>query len=163
MEAELEEDRRHRLTNLVTLKGLSPDDYFSMREYISYESDRTSSHSYFWTKEQELIYFEFYTKLSKFKVCPQKALDLNKLKVDYFKEADKVVTVMGLHQLMTIKCNYNIELVQQFFATLVLGQEPNIPMTWMTKSRRCHSDFVHFAQLLGYPFRGKALDRKSVV
>ena len=47
METELEEDRRHRLTNLITLKGLSPDDYFSMREYISYDSKRTASHSYF--------------------------------------------------------------------------------------------------------------------
>ena len=56
-----------------------------MREYISYDSERTASHSYFWTKEQELIYYEFYTKLSKFKVCPQKALDLDKLKDDYFK------------------------------------------------------------------------------
>ena len=55
---------------------------------------------------------------------------------------------------MTIKCNYNIELVQQFYATLVFGQGPNIPMTWMTRDRQCHSDFVHFAELMGYPFRG---------
>ena len=62
-EAELEEDRHQRLTNLLSLRGLSPEDYFSMREFISYESPRTSDHVHFWTKEQELIYFECYSKL----------------------------------------------------------------------------------------------------
>ena len=36
--------------------------------------------------------------------------------------------------------------------TLVIGEGENIPLTWMTENRKCESDFVRFAQLLGYDF-----------
>jgi len=45
-------------------------------------------------------------------------------------------------------------LVQQFFATLVFGDGEEIPMTWMTGEEVCHSNFMDFAALLGYEFRG---------
>ena len=59
---------------------------------------------------------------------------------------------LGLESLIGRQCDYNIKLVQQFFATLVIGAGPNIPISWMTNNQVCHSDFVRFAQLLGYPF-----------
>ena len=52
LEAELENMRRHRLTNLRTLQGLSSDDYFSMRDFISYEHEKTATHQHFWKMEQ---------------------------------------------------------------------------------------------------------------
>ena len=105
---------------MLSLRGLSPEDYFSMREFISYQSQRTSDHIHFWTKEQELIYFEYYSKLTRFKVCAQKALDFNKLKDDeYSSVAAGIMNKMGLRHLLGVKCNYNVELVQQFYATLV--------------------------------------------
>jgi hypothetical protein len=45
-------------------------------------------------------------------------------------------------------------LVQQFFATLVFGDGEEIPMTWMTGEELSHSNFIDFAALLGYGFRG---------
>ena len=111
-EAGLEDDRRHRLTNLNTLRGLTPEDYFSMKDYISYENPRTSDHINYWTKEQELIFFEYYAKLKKYKVCVQKALDFTKLKDgEYFSVAAGIVDKMGRRHLLGVKCNYNIELV----------------------------------------------------
>jgi hypothetical protein len=45
-------------------------------------------------------------------------------------------------------------LVHQFFVTLVFGDGEEIPMTWMTGEDLCHSNFIDFAALLGYEFRG---------
>ena len=84
-----------------------------MRDYISYENARTATHLHFWTMEQELIFFEYYGILTKYKVCAQKALNFSKLaEDDYFKVAAGIVNKMGLHHLLGVKCNYNIELVQ---------------------------------------------------
>jgi hypothetical protein len=55
---------------------------------------------------------------------------------------------------MKIQEHYNIMLVQHFFATLVFGDGEEIPMTWMTGEELCHSNFIDFAALLGYEFRG---------
>jgi hypothetical protein len=55
---------------------------------------------------------------------------------------------------MKIQEHYNITLVHQFFATLVFGDGEEIPMTWMTTEELCHSNFIDFAALLGYEFRG---------
>ena len=120
-----------------------------MKDYISYNSPRTSSTEEFWRKEQELIYNEVYMQLEK-KVCPQKALEVAKLEAkEYTKRATWITGILGFHALFEVQCNYNIKLVQQFFATLVIGDGPNIPMTWMTGNQRWESDFVRFSQLMG--------------
>jgi hypothetical protein len=72
----------------------------------------------------------------------------------YFGEAMSVSRKLGLHPLMKIQEHYNITLVHQFFATLVFGDGEEIPMTWMTGEELCHSNFIDFAALLGYEFRG---------
>ena len=45
-------------------------------------------------------------------------------------------------------------MVQQFFATLVLGPEENTSMTWMTGPVKCISSFEKFGQVLGFVFKG---------
>jgi hypothetical protein len=72
----------------------------------------------------------------------------------YFEEAMWVSRKLGLHPLMKIQEHYNITLVHQFFATLVFADGEEIPMTWMTGEDLCHSNFMDFAALLGYEFRG---------
>ena len=59
---------------------------------------------------------------------------------------------LGLIPLMQIKEDYNVDLVQQFFATLVFGNKPEIDFQWMSGGRKHKSNFVKFAQLLEYPF-----------
>ena len=71
---------------------------------------------------------------------------------EYFEDAFWVTEKMGLHPLMKMSHQYNIELIHQFFATLVFGNTPDIPMTWMSGDDVCHSNFVEFATILGYPF-----------
>jgi hypothetical protein len=72
----------------------------------------------------------------------------------YFAEAVWITRKLGLHPLMKIQEPYNITLVHQLFATLVFGDGEEIPMTWMTGEEICHSNFMDFAALLGYEFRG---------
>ena len=71
---------------------------------------------------------------------------------EYFEDAYWVTEKMGLHPLMRISEQYNVELVQQFFATVVFGSTPDIPMTWMFGDDVYRSKFVEFAQMLDYPF-----------
>ena len=147
-----EEETYYRLTSLNTVLGLSPSDYITMRNLISFDPPRTASVSVFWKKEQELIFREVYEQLEN-PVCPQKALEVARLqRKDHTKEAAMICEHLGLDSLIEQHCNYNIKLVQQFFATLVIGAGPNIPLTWMTNNQVCRSDFVRFSQLLGYPF-----------
>ena len=99
---------------------------------------------------------DIYKKLTKNKVCPMQPINLERMLEDrnreYFEDAFWVTEKMGLHPLMKISQPYNIELVHQFFATLVFGSSPDIPMTWMSGDDVCRSNFVEFAGMLGYPF-----------
>lgn len=86
-------------------------------------------------------------------VCPQKSLNLDRLRnKDHTKESAWIYENLGLNRLIERQCNYNFKLVQQFFASLIIGAGPNIPISWMANGRVCHSDFVLFAAVLGYPF-----------
>ena len=45
-------------------------------------------------------------------------------------------------------------MIQQFYATLELGDEEDTGLTWMTSPVQCHSSFSEFAKELGYPYNG---------
>ena len=110
----------------------------------------------FHRKEQELIFKEFYSTLSKkFLVCSQKYPDFEHMyKHPYYENALWITEKLGLHTLMKIQQNYNVFVVHQFFATLVFGAGDEHPMTWMTGHMTCKSNFKEFVDLLGYPFLG---------
>ena len=58
------------------------------------------------------------------------------LKHDYFKDAMWICEELGLLPLMQIKEDYNVELVHQFFATLVFGNKPELDFQWMSGGRK---------------------------
>ena len=89
---ELEQAKRDRLTSLTSIMDLSANDYISMRYYISYDNERTADEPSFWTKEQELIFHEYYSTLTKYKVCEQKSLKFDKLMSDNYSEAAALIT-----------------------------------------------------------------------
>ena len=129
-----EEETYYRLTSLKSVLGLSPTDYITMRNLITFDPLRTASSFVFWKKEQELIFREVYERLEN-PVCPQKALDVARLQhKNHTREAAMICEKLGLNSLIGRQCDYNIKLVQQFFATLVIGAGPNIPITWMTNN-----------------------------
>jgi hypothetical protein len=63
-------------------------------------------------------------------VCPQKTIDFGHLKKHaYFEVALWIMEKLGLHPLMKINHDYNIVLVHQFFAMVVVGDGEDIPLT----------------------------------
>jgi hypothetical protein len=67
-------------------------------------------------------------------------------KKQYFVEARWVARKLGLEKLISTQQNYDIEMVQQFFATLVLGTEEDTKMTWMTGPLKCNATFAEFGR-----------------
>ena len=138
---------------MTTLVGLSKDDFRDIRNKSFYDLPNASTYGDFWRHEQELVMKQFYAKLSKWPVRPQSLLDFGYLESKQY----LVVWVsrkFGLEKLMRTQQHYKIGLVQQFFASLVIGSGENLPMTWMTGPKCCYSDFVKFASLLGYKYNG---------
>ena len=89
----------------------------------------------FWCYDQEIMFKEVYAVMSsKKKVCPMKAIEFAQLqkKADYFGTAIQVVDCLGLCRLMEIECDYNVTLVQHFYATVVFDDDVNIRMTWIS-------------------------------
>ena len=73
----------------------------------------------------------------------------------YFREAVWIARKLGLEKLISYtQQDYDIQLVQQFFATVVFDNDDDVTMTWMTGPRKCTSNFVEFATALGYDFKG---------
>ena len=94
------------------------------------------------------------------RVCPMKAIDFDHLmkKEDYFGTAIRVVDCLGLRRLMDTESNYNVTMIQQFYATVVFDKDINIGMTWMSDTHMLTSNFREFAAILGYRFSGSMLD-----
>jgi hypothetical protein len=152
--AKEERAKKAKFDHLPSLNDLSLPEFADMRKRKMYDLPRNTNDLSFHRREQELICTELYAKLTH-KVCPQKVVDFEHLqKSDYFKEALWITEKLGLHPLMQIKQDYNVLLVHQFYATLVFGDGEELPMTWMTGDQRVESNFIEFAELLGYPFTG---------
>ena len=76
-------------------------------------------------------------------MCEQKVLNLTALNSkEYFQKAVWVVRKLGLEKLMTTHQNYDIKLVQQFFATIQFGDDEAVSLTWMNGPIRCVSSMV---------------------
>ena len=100
---------------------------------------------------------EMYMPLST-KVAPQKFLNLENLgKRHYFSNAFWVMKKLGLEHLFGIQQGYHIPAIQQFYVTVVFGEDEDdddIPLTWMTGAVKCESSIKRMAELLGYEFKG---------
>ena len=98
---------------------------------------------------------------NKKKVCSMKAIDFAHLekKADYFGTAIQVVDCLGLYHLMKLECNYNVFMVQQFYATVVFDSDVNTGLTWMSGSHKLKANFQEFGALLGYPFISSHLNQ----
>jgi hypothetical protein len=82
-------------------------------------------------------------------------IDLDHLRSKtYFDDAVSVLEKLGLTELATLKCNFNPQLIMQFYAILVIMPNAQKRMKWMSGEHYCQSDFSAFATLLGYAYDG---------
>lgn len=107
----------------------------------------------FWCMQQEFIYKDIYEPMKK--VRPMQAIDVDLLAVNnHFEDAIWVSGRMGFQDLMKIQCDYSLELVKQFFASLAIQKDEDRTMEWMSGSTHYRATLRHFAGILGVPAEG---------
>ena len=154
--AQIDEQRKKKKVVQVTICSMTKTEFTEWRRIDFYDQPRDYTiDSCFWCYDQEILLKEVYAVMkSKKKVCPMKAIDFAHLqkKADYFGTAIRVVDCLGLRHPMKLECNYNVFMVQQFYATMVFYGDVNTDMTWMSGSHKLKATFQEFGALLGYPF-----------
>jgi hypothetical protein len=83
------------------------------------------------------------------------AIDVGHLqKKPYFDEALHVIERMGLTQLLSIQCDYDKELILQFYSSLVMMNDDNHTLKWISGANQCTATVCDFADALGFEFDG---------
>ena len=135
-------------------KTMDSPSYILIRKkdwYDEEERDSELSDQSFWCAEQEHIFKDIYAS-AKRPIRPMSATDLTYLSTrTEFAEAYDVLDQLGLLPLMTIKCDYNHQLILQFYSTLVMCGDDQGTLKWMSGTEFCQSSWSRFAELLGYP------------
>lgn len=150
--------KRAKYDNIQSLASMSKQEYCEPRKSNFYELPRTSDDPCYWRKEQVVFMKDIYSVLKRSSVCPQKCLSVEKMrKSPYFSDALWISEKLGLFNLMEIREDYNITLVQQFYAIVVFGTDQARTMTWMTSNHRCSATFYDFAEASSRLFRGYLL------
>jgi hypothetical protein len=136
---------------------MSQVSYSALRQQDWYASQPRFAHiegSRFWCPEQLYIFQDIFAPMSK-PIRPMHPIDLTFLmSKEYFVPAVQVVERLGLIGLLTCQCDYDPQLIVQFYATLSFTADDDRTFKWMTRTRYCESSFTQFASLLGYPFNG---------
>ena len=85
--------------------------------------------------KQKHVYDDIYMTLGH-PVHPMQPINMQLLRgKPEFAEAMEVIGKMGLHHLMGVQCNYNVTLLKQFYATLVIKGDEARTLKWMC--RKC--------------------------
>src|SRR3954463_14143596 len=66
----------------------------------------------------------------------------------YFNDVLWICEKLGLYNLMELHEDYNVHLVQQFYATVVFGSDLDRTMVWMSGTTRCTTTFHDFANII---------------
>ena len=108
----------------------------------------------FWCMEQFYVHKDIYLSYKN----PNRPMHPIKLAAltskPKFSHGVNVVEQFGLVTLMEKQCGYNVPLVVQFFATLVIEDDDVKTLKWMSNTTFCMSTFKKFGTILGYGFRG---------
>lgn len=141
----------------VNYKEMATADYNVIRQGDWYETaprDEEIEDSSFLCMEQLYIFKDVYLTM-KHPIRPMHPIKFQFLQSkSTFSQAASVIDRMGLVSLMERKCDFNISLLQQFFATLVMKNDRAKTLKWMTGITPCEANFYDFAEALGYPFKG---------
>ncbi|KAK1670530.1 hypothetical protein QYE76_058689 [Lolium multiflorum] len=143
-----EQAKRKRKANKESMLNMNIIEYHALRKKNTYNKERTSENDCFWTEEQHHIMNDIY-QVHHTKVCPMRAFDLEKLgSKAYFNEMMWVTEKLGLHPLMGLCHDYNVQIIHQFFSTVYFGKSNDGDIYWMTNNRPYQSTFKVFASVL---------------
>jgi hypothetical protein len=84
------------------------------------------------------------------------AIDMDHLqRKPYFDDALHVIERMGLTQLLSIQCDYDKELILQYYSSIVMMNDHDHTLKWMYSSIQYTATFCDFADALGFAFDGR--------
>ena len=119
--------------------SMSKVEYAQIRQrdwYTRVERDDCIEDDRFWCTEQMFIHEDIYLNY-KHPIRPQLPIRWQNLQdKDSFSEAARVMDQFGLVRLMETQCDYNVPMILQFFATLVIKKDIYYTMKWMTGSHK---------------------------
>jgi hypothetical protein len=69
----------------------------------------------------------------------------------YFGGALEMCEEFGLLPIMQFHCDYDMDMVCQFYFTVYFSTSEPRKLTWMTKNKVFEAEWSEFATLLGYP------------
>ncbi|KAK1666498.1 hypothetical protein QYE76_054657 [Lolium multiflorum] len=134
----------------VDQKYLEYKELRDLNPYLTPRNNRVGDKR-FHNKTQEEIFYEVYVPFEK-GVAPQHAIDTGKMAATrYFEEAYAMCGEFGLYPIMELNKDYDIGLIQQFYATVHFEQDEAKTFRWMTHERLLESNLAKFGNALGYP------------
>ncbi|KAK1698820.1 hypothetical protein QYE76_015517, partial [Lolium multiflorum] len=137
----------------ISVKGMQYNEYKELRDMNPYLTPRNNrvGDKRFHNKTQEEIFYEIYIPFKK-GVAPQHAIDTGKMAANkYFEEAYAMCGEFGLYPIMELNKDYDVGLIQQFYATVHFEQDEARTFRWMTHERLLESNLAKFGAALGYP------------
>ncbi|KAK1611955.1 hypothetical protein QYE76_035628 [Lolium multiflorum] len=137
----------------VSVKNLQYLEYKELRDMNPYLTPRNNrvGDKRFHNKTQEEIFYEVYVPFKK-GVAPQHAIDTGKMAASrYFEEAYAMCGEFGLYPIMELNKDYDIGLIQQFYATVHFDSDAAKTFRWMSHERLLESNLAKFGSALGYP------------
>ncbi|KAK1631946.1 hypothetical protein QYE76_006261, partial [Lolium multiflorum] len=134
----------------VDQKYLEYKELRDMNPYLTPRNNRVGDKR-FHNKTQEEIFYEVYVPFKK-GVAPQHAIDTGKMAASrYFEEAYAMCGEFGLYPIMELNKDYDIGLIQQFYATVHFDSDEAKTFRWMSHERLLESNLAKFGSALGYP------------
>ncbi|KAK1615955.1 hypothetical protein QYE76_021472 [Lolium multiflorum] len=137
----------------VSVKNMLYLEYKELRDMNPYLTPRNNrlGDKRFHNKTQEEILYEVYVPFKK-GVPPQHAIDTGKMAASrYFEEAYAMCGEFGLYPIMELNKDYDIGLIQQFYATVHFDSDEAKTFRWMSHERLLESNLAKFGSALGYP------------
>jgi hypothetical protein len=125
--------RRKGKATRPNYKTMPEPDYILVRrnDWYATPHDEELEDRGFWCEEQWFIFHDIYASL-KNPTRPMHAIDLPHLCSEtYFDDDVSVIEKLGLTELAVLKCNFNLHLIMQFYATLVIMPNVQKTMKWM--------------------------------
>ncbi|KAF7075221.1 hypothetical protein CFC21_080011 [Triticum aestivum] len=104
-----------------------------LRSRNHYEGHRTATDKRFWSIEQQDLYNSIYSKA---KLFHMQWIDWDYIdSIDEFSGVRQRCAHVGLEQMMSYHCDWDIELIRQFYSTVYISDD-NSSITWMADGRR---------------------------
>ncbi|CAL4891320.1 unnamed protein product [Urochloa decumbens] len=137
-----------RLHDPVNYMRAPSDEMKRIRSRNHYEGHRTATDRRFWSIEQQDLYTCIYStaKLFHMKWTDWEHID----SIEQFACVREQCANLGLEQIMSYRCDWDSELIRQFYATVYISTDKS-SMTWMADGRRITTSKRGWEEMFGIP------------